>query len=124
MDPVKVAGVCEWPTPTNQKEVQSFLGFANLYQQFICDFSHHARPLFDLTKTSVPFSWDGPANMAFETIKKLITSAPVLITPNEHQPFWIEADSSDFATGAILSQEDLEDGKYEGRKVLLPDWTD
>jgi hypothetical protein len=50
MDPVKIAGVTEWPTPTSKKEVQSFLGFTNFYQRFIRDFSHHARPLFDLTK--------------------------------------------------------------------------
>jgi hypothetical protein len=55
MDPVKVAGVAEWPKPTNKKEVQSFLGFANFYRQFIANFSHHARPLFDLTKKDVPF---------------------------------------------------------------------
>ena len=53
----------------------------------IRDFSHHACPLFDLTKSSIPFSWEGLENMAFEMIKKLITSAPVLIAPDEHQPF-------------------------------------
>ena len=49
MDPVKIAGVTEWPALTNKKEVQSFLGFTNFYQRFIRDFSEHARPLFDLT---------------------------------------------------------------------------
>ena len=47
MDPVKVAGVTKWPTPTKKKEVQSFLGFANFYHQFIEGFSHHVKPLFD-----------------------------------------------------------------------------
>jgi hypothetical protein len=49
MDLVKVAGVADWPTPTNKKEVQSFVGFINFYHQFIPGFSHHARALFDLT---------------------------------------------------------------------------
>src|SRR3979490_845395 len=43
MDPVKIAGVSEWPTPTNKKEVQSFVGFINFYRRFIPNFSQHAR---------------------------------------------------------------------------------
>src|SRR6202789_4674708 len=50
MDPVKVAGVTEWPTPTSRKEGQSFLGFANFYRRFIEVSSTHAKPLFELTK--------------------------------------------------------------------------
>ena len=50
MDLVKVVGVAEWPAPNNKKEVQSFLGFINFYRRFIQDFSHHACPLFNLTK--------------------------------------------------------------------------
>jgi len=48
MDPVKVAGVCDWPTPENQTDVQAFIGFVNFYRHFIRDFSTIARPLFDL----------------------------------------------------------------------------
>src|SRR5258708_11243014 len=49
MDPMKVHGVTEWPTPMKVKEVQSFLGFVNFYQKFICDFSNIACPLYALT---------------------------------------------------------------------------
>ena len=49
MDPVKIAGVAEWPTLDSKKEVQSFLGFTNFYCRFIEGFSHLARPLFKLT---------------------------------------------------------------------------
>jgi Reverse transcriptase (RNA-dependent DNA polymerase) len=42
MDPVKVAGVMDWPVPKNCKEVQVFLGFKNFYWQFVEGFSHHA----------------------------------------------------------------------------------
>jgi hypothetical protein len=57
MDPVKIAGVAQWPQPCNWKEVQSFLGFANFYRCFIHDFSHHARLLFNLTKKDAKWSW-------------------------------------------------------------------
>jgi hypothetical protein len=55
MDPVKIAGVADWPTPSNKKEVQSFVGFVNFYRRFIPGFSHHARALFDLTMKDVRF---------------------------------------------------------------------
>ena len=49
IDPVKVAGVCNWPTPENWTDVQAFIGFVNFYCCFIQDFSTIARPLFNLT---------------------------------------------------------------------------
>jgi RNase H-like domain found in reverse transcriptase/Reverse transcriptase (RNA-dependent DNA polymerase)/Integrase zinc binding domain/Chromo (CHRromatin Organisation MOdifier) domain len=111
MDPVKVAGVRDWPAPTNKKEVQSFLGFTNFYRRFIQDFSFHARPLFDLTKKDVKWQWSAPQQQAFDELKQRITSSPILIFPDDDKPFRIEADSSDFATGAVLSQESS-DGKW------------
>jgi len=52
MDPVKVAGVREWPIPENQTNVQAFIGFINFYRRFIQDFLTIARPLFDLTRSN------------------------------------------------------------------------
>jgi hypothetical protein len=66
MDPVKVAGVTDWPKPQNKKEVQSFLGFTNFYQRFTQDFSHHARPLFDLTSKNAPWMWGEAQQTAFD----------------------------------------------------------
>jgi transposase InsO family protein len=112
MDPVKVAGVIEWPVPKSKKEVQSFLGFANFYRRFIADFSHHARALFDLTKKDVKFEWTNREQDAFDNIKAIVTTAPVLVLPSHDQPYRIEADGSGFATGAVLSQLSSEDGKW------------
>jgi len=56
MDPVKVAGVCDWPTLENQTDVQAFIGFVNFYCCFIWDFSTIARPLFDLTHSDKAWS--------------------------------------------------------------------
>jgi len=88
MDPVKVAGVAEWPEPCNRREVQSFLGFANFYRRFIQDFSHHARPLFNLTKKEQRWQWGSSEASAFQKLKELVTSAPVLTTPADDQPKW------------------------------------
>ena len=112
IDPAKVAGVAEWPVPSTKKELQSFLGFTNFYCRFIRDFSHHAHPLFDLTKNDAKWHWSGEEQSAFDTLKGLITSAPILATPDNTRPFRIEADSLVFATGMVLSQQKPEDGNW------------
>jgi hypothetical protein len=112
MDPVKVAGVTEWPTPTKKKEVQSFLGFANFYRRFIEGFSHHAKPLFKLTKKDRKWTWGEGEQQAFDEIKSRITSSPILRFADDSKAFRIEADSSDFATGAVLLQQSTDNLKW------------
>jgi hypothetical protein len=65
MDPVKVAGVVDWPKPQNKKEVQSFLGFTNFYQRFVQEFSYHVQPLFNLTSKNAPWTWGAAQQTAF-----------------------------------------------------------
>ena len=60
MDPVKIAGVRDWLTPKNVREVQSFVGFVNFYHRFIPEFSHVASPLHRLTKKVEPWQWTEP----------------------------------------------------------------
>ena len=74
---------------------------------------YHARPLFNLTRNDQKWQWGASEASAFRKIKESVTStAPVLTTPADNQPFRIEADSSDFATGAVLSQLSAEDDKW------------
>jgi hypothetical protein len=87
MDPIKIAGVEDWPTPSNKKEVQSFVGFVNFYRCFIPGFSHHACALFDLTMKDVRFIWGLPQEDSFMKLKEPVTSAPVLVLPNDNLPF-------------------------------------
>ena len=113
MDPVKVAGVRDWPVPQNITEVKSFLGFINFYRRFIADFSHVAKPLNHLTKQDTEWSWkpDGPEQAAFDQLKHLITSTPILVLPDQGKRFRLETDASAYATGAVLSQL-CDDGKW------------
>ena len=104
IDPVKVAGVRDWPTPENWTNIQAFTGFINFYHRFIQDFLTIARPLFNLTRSNRTWSWDTREQEAFKHLKMAVTTAPVLVSPQDSEPFRIEADSSDFASRAILSQ--------------------
>ncbi|KAG5725340.1 hypothetical protein E4T56_gene6725 [Termitomyces sp. T112] len=112
MDPVKVAGMAEWPEPKHKKEVQVFLGFVNFYWRFIQDFLHHAHLLFNLTGKDIVWSWQPLEQMAFDALKCTMTLGPILLFPDDNSPFQVEADSSDFATEAILSQQSLENGEW------------
>jgi len=96
----------------NKTDIQAFLGFVNFYQRFIRDFSAKARPLFDLTCSEQVWTWSGKEQTAFEDLKTAVTTAPVLMSPQNSEPFQVEADSSDFATGAVLSQQSTTDGKW------------
>jgi hypothetical protein len=105
MDNAKVQAVSEWPTPRNLRDVRSFVGFANFYRCFIKDFSKIIRPLHDLTKKDVPFSWGTTQKLAFETLKKSFVSKPILALWEPHRCTRLEVDASGYATGSVISQE-------------------
>ncbi len=95
MDPDKVHAVIEWPVPDSRIALQRFLGFANFYRQFIRSFSQVAAPLTALTSISSHFTWSEVAQNAFDHLKRLFTSAPILITPDPTRQFIVEVDASD-----------------------------
>lgn len=106
-DPAKVEAVKGWPVPSTRKELQCFLGFANFYciaRRFIKNYSHTAPPLSQLTSVKISFSWSDAANTAFERLKDLCRSAPVLLHPDPTQQFVVEDDASDSGVGVVLSQ--------------------
>jgi transposase InsO family protein len=100
----KIQTIQDWTAPTTVKQVQSFLGYTNFYRKFIKNYSAIARPLTDLTKKGMDFTWNNATSEAFTTLKTAITSAPVLRHPDPRLPFIVETDASDFAIGAVLSQ--------------------
>src|SRR6266404_754636 len=104
MDPVKVQGVADWPTPSSITDVRSFLGFINFYRRFIRDFSNLARPLNALLQKDVQWRWTSVEHDCFLLLQRCLCSSPVLVFPDPTRPYLVEADSSSYATGAVLSQ--------------------
>ena len=101
----KVQTLLEWAPPTNVTAVQSFLGFANFYRRFIEGFSKVCKPLTDLTKKGIRWQWTEEAQNAFDTLKRRFTTAPILRHFDPALPTVMETDASDFAIGAVLSQQ-------------------
>ncbi|THG99543.1 hypothetical protein EW145_g7243 [Phellinidium pouzarii] len=104
MDPVKLAGIQQWPEPHTVKQLRSFLGFCNFYRHFIPNYFSIAYPLNELTHTNEPWKWNEPHTNAFTTLKNLFSSQPALLIPDKTKPFILETDASKVALGAILYQ--------------------
>src|SRR5258708_21021163 len=104
MDPVKISGIKDWPTLTKVKDVHSFLGFCNFYHIFIKGFSKHAQPLNTLTRKDTEWRWMEHEDKAFQTLKTLVMSEPVLAHPNQDHPFVLKVNTSGYAIAPLLSQ--------------------
>jgi hypothetical protein len=111
-DEDKLEAVLSWPSPTNVKQLQGFLGFVNFYRRFIKDLAKMSIPLFELLRKDVPFVWSKSCQQAFDYLKNSLTSRPILHVPDPEHPFRIECDASDFAIGAVLTQKDEISGKW------------
>ena len=109
IDPAKTDTIKEWNPPVSLKEVQSFIAFANFYRWFIKDFAKLASPLTALTKKNVAFKWETPEQCLFKSIKKVFSTAPILQHFDLEKECVVKTDTSDYISGAVLSQPDHEE---------------
>jgi hypothetical protein len=105
VDPSKVQEVLDWKSPTLVHQIRSFLGLAGYYRRFIPDFSRIAKPMTELLKKGVKFSWDQKCEDAFHTLRAHLTTAPVLAQPDVSKPFEIYCDASGIGLGCMLMQD-------------------
>ncbi|KAL6731328.1 hypothetical protein Aduo_002203 [Ancylostoma duodenale] len=116
MDPKKVEVIKNYPAPKNAKQLRAFLGMASFYRKFCLRFSKQTNCLFASTSTKAKWNWGEEHNRAFEKVKEMISSGPVLSQPNiekartGERPFKIFTDASTYGLGAVLSQ-DGDDGQ-------------
>jgi len=105
VDPSKAQEVMDWKAPTYVSEVRSFLGLARYYRRFIPDFSKIAKPMTSLLQKDHKFVWMEGCELAFRTLRKLLTTAPVLVQPNIEKPFDVFCDASKSGLGCVLMQD-------------------
>ncbi|KAL1568930.1 hypothetical protein AAHA92_00473 [Salvia divinorum] len=113
VDQAKVDVIAKLPFPTNQKEIQGFLGHAGFYRRFIRDFAKIAQPLTRLLQNEVEFQFDEKCKGAFQLLKERLISAPIIRAPNWNYPFEVMCDASDYAVGAVLGQ------KIDGKSYVI-----
>src|SRR5438128_7709595 len=120
VDPRKIEAINKWTPPETVSHVRSFLGLASYYQKFVRNFSAIAAPLTDLLHKECEFIWADAQQEAFDELKRQLTTAPVLLIPDPALPFTITSDASDFAIGAVLSQDQGKGDQpiaFESRKM-------
>jgi hypothetical protein len=105
VDPSKVKDILEWKPPTTVHQVRSFLGLAGYYRRFILDFSKIVKPITGLLKNDTKFDWSSKCNEAFEQLKVLLTTTPVLAQPDIEKLFDVYCDASGSGIGCVLMQE-------------------
>nr|GFB26804.1 reverse transcriptase domain-containing protein [Tanacetum cinerariifolium] len=97
VDKAKVDVITKLPHPTTVKGIRSFLGHAGFYRRFIKDFLKIARPMSHLLEKDTPFLFSKECVEAFQTLKRKLTEAPILIAPDRDMPFELMCDASNFA---------------------------
>lgn len=105
VDPKKIKAIVQWKAPKNLSEVRSFLGLAGYYRRFVNGFSKIALPMTKLLQKKVHFIWDDQCQKIFETLKRMLTEAPVLILPESGKYFVVYSDASLSGLGCVLMQD-------------------
>jgi hypothetical protein len=103
MDLSKVQVIIDWPELHKVKDIQLFLGFATFYQHFIKNYSNITMPLTHLTCKDTPWNFTNSCHSAFQALKDMFVSAPVLSYWKPDAPLIVETDTSDYVLVAILS---------------------
>jgi hypothetical protein len=104
VDKAKVETVEKLPPPMDVKSLRSFLGHTGFYRRIIKDFSKITKPLTHLLQKDVAFDLDEKCLAAFQTLKSVLVSAPIIQPLDWSQPFEIMCDASDYTVGAVLGQ--------------------
>ena len=108
-DPAKTDAVKAYPAPTCTREMQQFVGLANYYRDFVPDMSRVVIPLTRLTRNNVDFVWTDAQQIAFDSVKRILTSAPVLAVYDPELPNEISTDASKDGLAAVYTQRHADD---------------
>jgi hypothetical protein len=124
VDPSKIQEVLEWKFPKSVTQIHSFLGLVGYYRQFISNFSKIAKPMTQLLEKEAKFKWSPQCEEAFLTLKKLLTTAPVLAQPDIEKPFDVYCDAAGTGIGGVLMQDGVQllmlRDNYDAIKNITP----
>lgn len=103
-DPEKVIAIREFPLPRSIRQLRRFLGVCGWYRRFVRNFASVSSPITDMLQKNKKFMWSEEAIEAFNKLKDILSSAPVLHNPDFSRPLSIQCDASQYGIGAVLAQ--------------------
>nr|GEU99103.1 reverse transcriptase domain-containing protein [Tanacetum cinerariifolium] len=103
VDKAKVDVIAKLPQPTTVKGIHSFLDHTGFYRRFIQDFLKITRPMTYLLEKDTLFFFSNECIESFQTLKRKLTEAPILVAPDWDMPFELLCDASNFAIGSFPS---------------------
>jgi ribonuclease HI len=108
IDPSRVEAIQTLVVPRNIKEIQSFLGKINFLRRFIPNFAEIVKLITDMLRKNSEVKWTTEAKASFDHIKKVISEAPVLASPDYLKEFFIFSFASEHTLAAVLLQKNEE----------------
>ncbi|KAM1535828.1 hypothetical protein ACFX1Z_014792 [Malus domestica] len=105
VDQSKIKVIQSMPEPRNLHELKSLQGRLAFIRRFISNLAGRCQPFSRLMKKDVPFVWDKACNNAFESIKKYLSSPPVLGAPVPGKSLILYIAAQESSVGALLAQE-------------------
>lgn len=101
----KIDAILKIPLPKTHKQIKSFLGMVGFYRKFINNLAKITKPLTLCLKKGKKVEHTEEFIKAFETCKLILCNEPILIHPDFSKLFTLTTDASNYAIGAVLSQE-------------------
>ncbi len=124
-DPEKIKAIKDWLPPTSKKMLRSFIGSVQYLRRFVPKCADVLRPLTDLTGDEYPEKnlerfWTPQCQEAFERVKEVLTSPPILSYPDWSKPWILETDASDYGVSGVLLQEQIDPTSVTQKVIVRP----
>ena len=104
-DPETITAITDMAIPSYISELRRFLGMVNQLSKFSPELVEKSKPLRELLSTKNEWTWGDSQTLAFNAIKQLLISAPVLALFDYELPTTVASDASKYGLGAVLKQK-------------------